>query len=731
MPMLVPVDVSANSMQSFASAAATVYDDRIVLDYATVGELNQTILDEEQPIIADQTANFGYWSEFISDDNGLFETNPILTYQFKYSHRFNGIKIKFSDYVFEFKASFWLNNSKIYEKTYTPNSLDFTFEGIVKQYDKLIIECVKVLPHRFFKLSKLEFASNYNTAIFKPDRVLTGRVHFSLIDTKAKGDVSASDNGAKVGDISKTVDEIRRIDDYATVGELNQTILDTSQLQLPDDYSDINLGFWSSFISNENGNFDTNPLLTYTFGNYHSVVGISLITLDNILECKLRFYRGNVEIASKSFTGLTNKTSQLFIDVTNFNKIEVEIIKILPFRYFKLLEILFGIEYKYESNKYIKFEVLEELDPVGAEISSNELILDLDNINGQFNMFNPNSESKYLQELQPLKAEIDVKIDETKTETIKLGTFYLSQWQMLSQNTMRLVANDLIFQLNQPYRKSKFYENELAENIFLDLFNDCNLYDVQGNPLFIISDEIKSIRLTGYIPVKEQRYALGDICLACNAECKVNRDGILEIFRLNPLEIPYMDIAKDIAEYPLVNLLEVRKALSVGYYSYSISSDIIELFDGDLNGDVLVEYTTPNCTDIAVVGSHASYTAYANAIEIKGASGNTKITGKARVASKANMIVTNALEGYKETEVTHIEDVFLVTQNNVNSVANWILPYIEKRIVQKFKWWADPDINIGKNVALENRYGSFSEGIITKNHYIVRKGLSTETELLT
>ncbi len=74
---------SASGSASVSDPAQTNNGNRKSRDYQTL-ELNHIILDKSQPIIPDDVSGIemGWWSETISDENGVFETPPSIRYDF-------------------------------------------------------------------------------------------------------------------------------------------------------------------------------------------------------------------------------------------------------------------------------------------------------------------------------------------------------------------------------------------------------------------------------------------------------------------------------------------------------------------------------------------------------------------------------------------------------------------------------------------------------------------------
>ena len=74
------------------------------IDYATVGELNQTILDNSQQVMVDSPSpsNIILWSKSLSDSEGYFENNPKLVIEFSDVVTSSGITLYFWEHNNEY-----------------------------------------------------------------------------------------------------------------------------------------------------------------------------------------------------------------------------------------------------------------------------------------------------------------------------------------------------------------------------------------------------------------------------------------------------------------------------------------------------------------------------------------------------------------------------------------------------------------------------------------------------
>ena len=154
------VDVTAKSDGNYVSNSTYEHTNLANLDnnnnyltkkYATC-EQNMFLLDGSFELMdAPESDEFSFWSAIVSNDNGLFNTNPTITRQFSENHSSSGITLSFDENyplpllvrisLYDFQNSL-LNTKDIEPDKYYNYFIDMK----TSNYRKLIIEFIGVEP---------------------------------------------------------------------------------------------------------------------------------------------------------------------------------------------------------------------------------------------------------------------------------------------------------------------------------------------------------------------------------------------------------------------------------------------------------------------------------------------------------------------------------------------------------------------------------------------------------
>lgn len=578
----------------------------------------------------------------------------------------------------------------------------------------------------------LNVSTEYMALIYDDNTIIDADVVYSAFDVSAKSSATAVSNGKQsFSHEDETLDE----DDsspyrYSSLEHGNWRLNGKVKI-FPANTSGIQWGWWSEAISHMDGTFENNPIITYMWSENHTSIGITLKFADPIKELKVTWYNeAEEEISTSTYINADMEETNCIITngVVNYRKVIVEIIRVLPKHYAKLIEVDFGIEFIWDDN-IITLEVDEKIDPKGAQIQSNQSKILVNNLDIRFNKYSPNSETRFIQEKQKLTIRTKVLI-EGVYEKLPLGTFYLTSWESPTSYTTQFIANDLILKLEGIYNRSKFYTNATAQTILEELFNDCNLYDEEGIPQFVIADDVKPITLTGYIPPVDYRTALQQIAFALGAVVKVDRNGKVYIFRINT-----SDTSVETIDDSMKNDSEDKEGtryggVSISQYSYK-SGASQTLFEGVITGNQNILFSAHPATSIAVIGTHSSYTVYANSIDIVGASGTIKVTGtpyeiyENKVIKKLPDVTVGITKQIKD-----VSGIYLIGKDTTaDYVSDWLLSELQKSITNEFQWLGNPAIETGDYVDLTVADGVVKKALVQHNKFTFRGSLGEVSEV--
>ncbi len=131
--------------------------------YGTL-EKNQFLLDGTRRLMSETLDDMGWWSNQMSNQNGIFATPLVLEISFSDIHTSLGLTLIFSkagDYCSRLKIDWYnLNNELISSKIFEPNNYYYVCNNTVKNYKKIVITFYSTNnPYRYLKLYKILYGA--------------------------------------------------------------------------------------------------------------------------------------------------------------------------------------------------------------------------------------------------------------------------------------------------------------------------------------------------------------------------------------------------------------------------------------------------------------------------------------------------------------------------------------------------------------------------------------------
>ena len=157
-------------------------------------------------------------------------------------------------------------------------------------------------------------------------------VTIGITDPDVQGDATASDNGHfYLSDTGNTIDVVRRtVPRYVTL-ERNLWRADGSVIIAPESGFDYS-GFVGNVLSGEDSTFSPTPTIDIDFSVLHEPIipGITITWSEAFGEYatdfKISAYNGADVVAETTVTGNANVMSNVWLDISNYNKIRIEVL---------------------------------------------------------------------------------------------------------------------------------------------------------------------------------------------------------------------------------------------------------------------------------------------------------------------------------------------------------------------------------------------------------------------
>lgn len=255
------------------------------------------------------------------------------------------------------------------------------------------------------------------------------------------------------------------------------------------------VGYWSESMSDENGDFQTPPVISIDFDNQYTSLGLYLrfdtASEDYSKELTVSWYRGEIELSSKTFypTGTSYFCANT---VTAYNRIVIEFKATnLPYRYVKLSQIIFGIVREFNIEELRNVDLLLEIDPLSSELSINTMDWTLDSLDDVEYIF---------QQKQPVKAYDNDSL---------IGVFYIDTSKRLASRIYDISCVDAIGVLDDSDFQAGIYTDKNAKELILEILN--------GDFELEMDSSLEDETISGYLDSGTRREALQQVAFVIGA----------------------------------------------------------------------------------------------------------------------------------------------------------------------------------------------------------------------
>lgn len=359
---------------------------------------------------------------------------------------------------------------------------------------------------------------------------------------------------------------------FASVGELNEMILDGSRVILPDDTSGEYIGLWSNAVSDADGCFESVPTLTLTADGLYTSQGITLGFDENYAaEVNIKWYRYGELLSDMDFL-LTESEYFCQNKVESYDEIVVSFVRsALPHRRIKLRCIVHGCIRAFTGRELADVSVIQECSPISAELAINTL---------DFTLVGDGSVDYVFSSQQPL---------ELYSNSDLLGVFFVSEYDRVSERFYSVGAEDYIGLLDSVRFAGGIYVGRNACELLALIF------DGAGVP-FEIDSTLTSATVTGWLPMCSCREAARQICFAIGAAVDTTRSAVVRIFE------PSNDIVHSFAPGEVMQglkltdrqkkLTEVRLTVH-GYAEKTEETTAYKASDDGVGDEIFVEFSEP------------------------------------------------------------------------------------------------------------------------------------------
>lgn len=265
--------------------------------------------------------------------------------------------------------------------------------------------------------------------------------------------------------------------------------------------------YFNTVLSDNNGEWETNPSIVITFSREHaSFAFVARFLDDHPLEMKLDYFNlDGLRIAS--FTEqITSNNVNILHDVYGYAKIVIQFTKALPYRYVKFISFIFGIVITWDETNVKQASMVQATDRISKNISIDTLSFTVIDEKGDLNLGNTDGMHKYFQRNQYM-----LPYEEINGKIIKLGKFYLKTFSEKS-NLGKMTSQSYLGRMDDiTFYDGEVYNGKQAGKVLEQIFATMGLTD------YIIDNETYNTLLFGTIAPKTCRKALNDVLFATHS----------------------------------------------------------------------------------------------------------------------------------------------------------------------------------------------------------------------
>lgn len=557
------------------------------------------------------------------------------------------------------------------------------------------------------------------------------RVEFGLYDVTARGDSNPTCDAAQPFCSLRRdllVEAVPSQVKYGTL-ESRQWLMDGSFSFFPEVPEAYFWGLWSAVQSGESGAFTDPPVLDIQFSQAHSSSGLTLHfyapTGDWASKLKIQWYGADGGLLASALFVPDAVDFYCAKKVDRYRRIRLTFLETNhPGRYLKLAGLDYGVYLHFAGDEIVKAHVLEECDPLSAEISINTLGLTLYNKEGRFSILNPEGYFDVLQHKQKLTVWEDVRPEARSTSSTSycMGTFYLSDWENSGDTLADFTAVDAVGLLDgAPYDGGVY-----------DTTAGALAADILDGYSYTLDEELAAERVQGYLAAGTRREALQQLAFTIGAVVDCSRSDLIRIAPAPVRASGMIAYDRKFQDGSKVTLTPLITAVAVTAHRYQAEDAASELYKDTLEpGTYQVTFSAPAVADsLTVTGATLAGRGVNRCTLTVAKAGEVCVTGRKYVDSTIILrrAAANLPPNAQDNELT-VKDATLVSPDRATAVANRVLDYYAQRYEQTFRMIAG-DEKLADRLIVQSFGGEMVRGVLTKMEFDLTGGFVADAKVV-
>ena len=547
------------------------------------------------------------------------------------------------------------------------------------------------------------------------DRWTNFEVVYDLEDATAKNDAQFSTtSNISQGNVDDLVEDDITGSNFITL-EQNHSVLDGSLTE----YSSDRIVYYSSTMSDENGEFSTNPTITVNFSTLHSSYALTLYFLpEHPIEMRVTWKQFGIIQYSKIFEVNADKYV-VNKDVPLYDELVIEFIKTLPNHNVKLNHLQFGVTLLWDENNIKNGTVVQERNRLSDKISINTLNFEVIDVTNDMNFGNSEGMYKYYQNAQSIKP-----YEIINGERISLGRFYLDKFSS-DNNLGKMSAVSVIGLLDTiQFNEGSIYNGVRAGVLLEQIFGIAGIEDYE------IDTDTYNQLLYGTLKPMSCRNALQAILFACNSIVDTLDPDTVKIKKSSKSIVGA--ITRDVKFSTKVTEAEYVTSVELEYTTLTASNDLTEALKGDYPaGTHTVIFTKPFRNLTINTGTLDEVSTYYAVFTIPQDS-NVIISGYGYIEDTTKLSKQRELIDPGKRLLTKRFSTSLCSASRATELLNILLDYYTTNVITiDVKYLAD-DIQMDSLIQIENNRKEFNNyiGQYTKRTFDLTGGFIDNASLL-
>ena len=356
------------------------------------------------------------------------------------------------------------------------------------------------------------------------------KVLFSNVNTELSGEGEWEDNGAESYSEMTTLDYEYLYGDTISSLELNRWSLDSKSIILPE--VPWNDGFVSDKLSNNQGEYATEPIIEREFDTLHNLPGLT-IKFDTREEeyprsITVRLYNQDDIVDSVDIT-VTGTEVAIDRQYDSIDKLSIEFNEVLPYRKPRVEYVMFGCGIEFDNDDLISTRQSHDVDPLSRRLPNESFEFTILDYAKHYDPDNPTGIYAYIDKKSPIKIQFGYQLEDGSIEWLKGDKYVLSAKPSIKDMQATFKGTGLVGSLTNTYYKDtlgtkNFYD--MAESVLLDA--GLSLTE-EGQYPWEIDEALQDMYTTACLPIDTHMNCLQLIAHACRCRLFTDDDNIIHI----------------------------------------------------------------------------------------------------------------------------------------------------------------------------------------------------------